>query len=339
MQQLWGKDDVRRGHADTGAWYVRPMAHPHVASSSGTNGASGKSWQSTLRSKRAKGADGTGIAYEVVGSGDKTVVLANGLGGRLYAWSAALDELHREYRFITWDYRGLFDSDSPASKRRLAVVHHVEDARAILDAEGIDRAVFMGWSMGVQVSLDMAASYPERVGGLVLLNGTYGHVLSTGLQPVFTVPWLAKRFHAAFDFLQDHPELAGRLAQLTRVMEWPTTGLLSLTAGRNALQLKPLLARYFDDVFGPSFVNFLRLFQELDAHSVYHLLREIEQPALVVSGLLDPLTPAYQSKEIARRMPDAEYLRIVRSSHFSLMERPEVVVPRMREFLEKRAKF
>ncbi len=42
-------------------------------------------------------------------------------------------------------------------------------------------------------------------------------------------------------------------------------------------------------------LNYLRLFQELNAHSVYHLLPHIEQPTLVVSGLLDVLTPAYQS--------------------------------------------
>ncbi len=296
-------------------------------------------WQSTLRAGRARGVDGTGIAYQVLGRGERTIMLANGLGGRLYAWGAALDALHGDYRLVTWDYRGLFDSDSPASKRRLAVVHHVEDARAILDAERIERAVFMGWSMGVQVSLDMAASYPERVAGLVLLNGTYGHVLSTGLQPLFAVPGLPKRLHALFDFLQDHPELAGRLATFARAMQWPTAGLMALTAGRGALRMRPLLARYFDDVLGDSFVNFLRLFQELDAHSVYHLLREIEHPTLVVSGLLDALTPAYQSGEIARRMPNAEHLRIARSSHFSLMERPEVVVPRVREFLELRAMF
>lgn len=306
----------------------------------GTNGKStSNGFYSTLRAKRARGADGTGIAYEVVGTGPKTVMIANGLGGRLYAWSALLDVLYKDYRFVTWDYRGLFDSDSPESKRRLAVVHHVEDAISILDSEGIDRAVFMGWSMGVQVSLDTAASYPERVGGLVLLNGTYGHVLSTGFQPLFAVPGLPKRLHEIIDFLQDRPELAEKLAKLARVMQWPTAGLMSLTAGRNAFRMKPLLARYFDDVLGKSFVNYLRLFQELDAHSVYHLLREIRQPALVMSGFFDALTPAYQSKEIARRLPNAEYVRILRSSHFSLMERPEIVVPRVKSFLESRAIF
>lgn len=94
-----------------------------------------------------------------------------------------------------------------------------------------------------------------------------------------------------------------------------------------------------DDVLGPSFPNYLRLFQELDAHSTYHLLRHIEAPALVISGLLDILTPAYQSRDIARRMPDAEHVRLVRSSHFSMLERPEVVVPAMKKFLAERARW
>lgn len=40
-------------------------------------------------------------------------------------------------------------------------------------------------------------------------------------------------------------------------------------------------------------INFLRLFQELDAHSVYHLLRDIEHPTLIVSGCWDFLTPGH----------------------------------------------
>ena len=59
----------------------------------GTNGGSVRSlgWQATHREKRLTTADGTGIAYEVLGRGDHTIVLANGLGGRLYAWEPAIE--------------------------------------------------------------------------------------------------------------------------------------------------------------------------------------------------------------------------------------------------------
>lgn len=296
-------------------------------------------WESTHEARRIVAPDGTGIAYEVLGHGPRTIVLSNGLGGRLYAWTPAIEALWKDYRIITWDYRGLFSSDSPKSLRKLAVVHHVEDIMAILDAERVDRAVFVGWSMGVQVSLDLASSFPERVAGLVLINGTYGHVLSTGFQPIVSIPFLPKRLHAILDWLQDHEQIAHKLARTTRALEIPMRLGMHLTAGGRAPELAPLVTRYMDDVLGPSFTNYLRLFQELDAHSTYHLLRHIDAPTLIIAGMLDILTPAYQSEEMARRIPNAEYMRLWRSSHFSMLERPEVVVPAMQRFLDARARF
>ena len=310
-----------------------------AASTNGAAKATADDWRSTHGEKRIVSADGTGIAYEVLGVGERTIVLANGLGGRLYAWTPAIEAFWRTHRLITWDYRGLFASDSPSSKRRLSVGHHADDIRTILDAERVDRAVFSGWSMGVQVSLDFAATYPDRVAGLVLLNGTHGHVLSTGFQPLVSIPFLPKRLHALLDWLQDRPEVAYQLARVSRLAELPTWMFLYLTSGARAREITPLLSRYMDDVLGPSFPNYLRLFQELDAHSTYHLLREIEAPALVISGLLDALTPAYQSREIARRMPNAEHVQLWRSSHFSMIERPDVVIPAMERFLAERVRW
>lgn len=296
-----------------------------------------REYLSTLRKGRAASPDGTAISYEVVGDGDKTIVLANGLGGRLYAWEELLGPLWRDYKLITWDYRGLFESS--CDHRRLAVVHHADDLDSILQAEGVKRAVLVGWSMGVQVSLEYAGNHPDSVAGLVLINGTYGHALSTGFQPFLSVPFLPKRLHAILEFFRKRPELLAYVARGARLSELPTAAAFSLTAGPMVLRHKKLFHQYFEDVLGPSFPNYLRLFQELDAHSAYHLLPDIHAPALVVSGLMDPLTPAYQSEEMARRLPDATHLRLVRAGHFALMERPEIVVPAIERFLASRARW
>lgn len=296
-----------------------------------------KIWAPTLRRKQATSRDGTRISYDVVGEGDKVLLLANGLGGRLYAWEPLLDRYWRDYRIVTWDYRGLFDSYSPLARRKMQLAHHVDDAIAILDSESCSRAVLLGWSMGVQVSLDLAARYPDLVAGLVLLNGTYGHALSTAFQPAFSVPFLPKRLHTLIEFARRHPQIPKMLSTVLGYAELPSALALSVTAGPKALKMRPMLRRYMADMVGPSFNNFLGLFQEIDAHSVYHLLPEIEAHALVISGLLDPLTPASQSREIARRMPHAEHLGIARASHFCLLERPNVVLPAIDKFLKQHA--
>ena len=311
--------------------------HPHDGASRAR--AHEPAWTRTLRRRRATSSDGTGLAYEVVGTGDRVLMFANGLGGRLYSIEPVLTEFWKDYRIITWDYRGLFESDAPSSLRRLAVTHHVDDAWTILRAEKVDRAVLVGWSMGVQVMLDLAASHPDLAAGLVLMNGTYGHVFSTGFQPLFAVPGLPRRLHAIVEYLRARPEAAKAIARVARLSVWPTTLLTLVTAGRRAPSLRPILQRYYADVLGPSFPNYLRLFQELDAHSAYHLLPEIAAPTLVVSGAFDFLTPAYQSRQIAARMPNAERVHLARASHFALHERREEVLSAMKDFLERRAQW
>ena len=78
--------------------------------------------QNTLNTR-----DDLQLYYEIVGDRDRTIVLANGLGGRLYSWAPILRAFKDRYRFITWDYRGLFESGAPDEIRRLSIQDHAED--------------------------------------------------------------------------------------------------------------------------------------------------------------------------------------------------------------------
>jgi 3-oxoadipate enol-lactonase len=278
--------------------------------------------------------DGVRLAYWVVGDGPKTLLLANGLGGRLYAWEPLIRALYPQYRFITWDYRGLFESSTPPRRRMMSIPHHAEDGATILDAVGCDRAVICGWSMGVQVALELATLHPERVAGLILLNGTYGHAFTSGFQPLFPLPFIGRWGHRAIEWLVEHPELTDRLGAVYKSMMTPTLALFWLISQTPIARTRKMLERYRADVFeGENFHNFLRLFQELDGHSTYQHLKDIEAPSLVISGAFDLLTPSYQSREIARRLPDAELMQLKRASHFVLIERPDTVLPAIQRFL------
>lgn len=281
--------------------------------------------------------DGVKLYYEVIGQGDRTVLLANGLGGRLYSWKPLIEALSKQYRFITWDYRGLFGSPCD-TVCRMSVRDHAEDGLEILDAEGVRKAVWVGWSMGVQVALEAASIAQNRFAGLVLLNGTYGHVFSSAMQPGVRLPLLPRYMHEVLEFVRGKPFIAHLLARMSNAGTYATLGLFWLMLGRRAIELRPMLEQYTNDVYKPeNFGNFLRLFQELDAHSAYHHLPRLRLPALVVSGKFDILTPPYQSREIARRLRGAEHLHIRNGSHFVLIERPSKVLPRIERFLRERA--
>lgn len=284
--------------------------------------------------------DGVRIFYEVLGATSPSapvLVLANGLGGRLYAWEPLIERFARTHRILTWDYRGLFRSGTPARTKQLAVVHHAADAVRVLDREGVARATFVGWSMGVQVALEAALEHPGRVRRLVLLNGSYGHIFETGLQPLVRLPLFHRTMHATVERLVRSPSFVAALGRLLR-NDWHVEGVgrvLALVWGNP--RLVDMYRQYLEDVFGESFENYLRLFQALDAHSVYHLLPEVRQPTLVISGLLDWLTPARMSFEIARRIPDAQHLHLTRGSHFAVLEQTPRVVERIARFLEATA--
>ena len=102
-------------------------------------------WGPTHEVHRLEAFDGTGLHVETVGEGDEIVLLANGLGGRLYAYGPLVERFAPTHRMVTWDYRGLFDSDHPPSRRKLAIAHHTEDHMEGVDAILEKRApVFKG---------------------------------------------------------------------------------------------------------------------------------------------------------------------------------------------------
>ena len=102
-----------------------------------------------------------------------TVVLCNGLGTNAYTWPALLDP-DCGVRVVSWNHRGTGGSDRPADPAHVGIDAFVEDALAVMDHFGIDRAVLMGWSMGVNTMFELALHHPERVSGLFAVAGVPG---------------------------------------------------------------------------------------------------------------------------------------------------------------------
>jgi len=246
--------------------------------------------------------------------------------------------------FLTWDYRGLFDSQNEKLIRRLAIANHAEDLHAILQAEKISTIdILVGHSMGVQVSLEFTSLYPEIPQKLVLLNGTYGRVFDSVYQPFFRVPGVHSLNARLIDYLINNPAVLENVCRW--IQRWIHYPMHFYDFFLRSPRLEQLLGKgylyryihnYLSDVYSsvPHLRNWLRLFLELDAHSAYHKLRNINQPTLIVSGLLDVLTPAYQSFEMARLLPHNTHIVCVLASHFALLEQPETVLPEIVQLVE-----
>ena len=251
-----------------------------------------------------------------------------------------------EYQVITWDYRGLFASTGGSEAlptTYFSIRDNAMDGMELLKHLGYDDCYCMfGYSTGVQVALEFAAMYPTCVDCLVLLNGTSKHLISSLLQPLFRLPFLNEHIHQLLHLssklLITPPDVYSTLKSV----------VFTIITTFRYLVLKPIcfltnsnyeffVTHYILEFFSsPTHSrNYLKYPAALDCHSAYHLLPEITQPTLIVSGMLDILTPAYASYEMNKLLPNSELHCETFGTHFVLLEYPDKCGKWIKEFLER----
>lgn len=104
------------------------------------------------------------------GDGDAPVVVAaHGITATHMEWPAVAEALGGDVTLVAPDLRGRGRSNALPGPYGMAA--HADDMAAVLDAVGVERAVVVGHSMGAYVAVVMAARFPARVSGLVLVDG------------------------------------------------------------------------------------------------------------------------------------------------------------------------
>lgn len=114
--------------------------------------------------------DGVAIHYQTAGEGPP-LVLHTGEAGDSRMWMrAGYVEALPGRRLILIDPRGHGLSDRPPELRAHGIREYVQDVLAVLDAEGVERTAFWGYSDGARVGVELAASAPGRVSALVAMG-------------------------------------------------------------------------------------------------------------------------------------------------------------------------
>jgi pimeloyl-ACP methyl ester carboxylesterase/predicted glycosyltransferase len=118
--------------------------------------------------------DGVKVFYEVFGAGEPTVLLLP-TWSIIHSrhWKMQIPYLARHCRVLTFDGRGNGRSDRPTEPEAYAEREFAADALAVMDATQTRRAIVVGFSMGAQRGLLLAANHPERVEAAVFIGGSY----------------------------------------------------------------------------------------------------------------------------------------------------------------------
>lgn len=177
----------------------------------------------------------------------------------------------------------------------------------------------LGWSLGAQVAVEIAAAAPARVSRLVLVGAT----------PKFTqsADWPHAVTTATLDMLA---------TQLCRHPTRTITDFLALqvrgsTAATNTLNRLQKSLRAGGAGTDAALVAALEWLRTTDQRS--HL-SSILQPSLVVAGQYDRIVHPEASKSLAQSLPNALYLEIPRCGHAPFLSHPEHIHALLQEFLQ-----
>jgi 3-oxoadipate enol-lactonase len=254
-------------------------------------------------------ASGVRIAWERRGSGPP-LLLIHGLGYARWGWEPVVDGLAEAHEVVLFDNRGIGDSDAPLgpySARMLA-----EDAVAVLDAAGLERAHVLGTSLGGMVAQQVALDWPERVDRLVLACTTPGSE-SAAPMPEQTVR-----------LIQESPALPREVAMRRGVENALAPGadvaMIDRIMVHRIATAQPLAAWLAQAAAGMSF-------------DAWDRVREIGAPTLVLTGDLDVVVDPRNSALLAEMISGARIEVFPVAGHLFFWEQPERFVELVKEFL------
>ncbi len=200
--------------------------------------------------------------------------------------------------------------------------------------------VLVGHSMGGMTIMAFAERYPEmfdqRVVGVVLMATSGGRLAETkfGLPAIIgrvgapLLPWVNGATRLTGGMLDRGRQAAGDLAWLlTRRYGFgsskPSPALVSYVEQMNARTSTETVARYLRTLY---------------THARYPALAALRHnPALVIVGDQDMITPVIHSEEILRRLPQAEFVKVPDGGHVVMLEHADEVNTVLVDFLDRLA--
>jgi 3-oxoadipate enol-lactonase len=262
--------------------------------------------------------DGTRLHYVTMGRG-LPLVISSGVWCTYTYHHFMTDYFKDRCRLILWDYRGHTRSQVPDDPDSFTMDNFARDLAAVLDAAGEEKAILLGFSMGVMVILEFWRLFPERVLGLIPLNGPYRDSMALFSDS----DWFQRLAAAVSGELAEHPWL---ISWFTPVVTLPINFPLA-----KRIEIHPDLCPrhemdlYFQNVVRndlPSGLRAIRMMIEYDASD---FVRDIKVPALVIGGTDDGWTPVYLMQELHEAIEGSEFMLIEQGTHATPIEQPELI--------------
>ena len=268
-------------------------------------------------------ANGIEIEWDERGSpDDPAILLIMGLGAQMTRWTEAFMAplAARGFRVIRFDNRDvglsskLHDGGIPdLVKLGMAMAtggapdvpyrldDMADDAVALLDAIGVDRAHIVGASMGGMIGQLIAVNYPNRVLSLTSIMSTTGNPMVPGPTPEANAVLMTRPAGTDMDSLVAHTVKSARVVGSPG---YPADE--AMLAARARADLERM-------IYPQGFARQIAaVYADGDRRS---RLARIAVPTLVIHGAADPLVPVEGGRDTAASIPGAKLVEIAGMGH------------------------
>lgn len=253
------------------------------------------------------------LYYRDDGAG-QPVLFIQGLGVDHRGWGPVAAPLSKRFRCVSFDNRDVGRSSQVVAD--YGVLDMAGDALGPLDALGIERADFVGASMGGVIAQEIAIRHPQRVRRLVLIS-TYTSSDPRG-RAIFEGQALLRRTLSREDYCR------ATFWSVYSHQDYRREGfideMIRRTAGNDLWQPQEAYERHVRAVL---------------TGSTEDRLREIAAPTLIISGDEDILTPLRFQTLLAREIPDSRLVIVEGAGHGMIWSHAERVVEHVGSFLSE----
>ncbi|HEY9637475.1 MAG TPA: alpha/beta hydrolase [Coleofasciculaceae cyanobacterium] len=249
------------------------------------------------------------------------MVFIHGWGGSARYWKSTAEALSDTFDCLLYDLRGFGRSRLPEEPLELLyeMEDYAEDLAVLLDTLELSRVYINAHSMGASAATLFLNRYPERVDRAILTcSGVFeyeeksfaafhkfgGYVVKFRPRWFLKIPFASSLFMARF---------------LHRSL--PTT--IS----------RAFLEDFIEADYKAALGTMLTSVSKYAAEVMPQEFAQLKVPTLLVSGEYDKIIPAALGRQAAELSDKIEYYEIPGTAHFPMLEKPEVYLERVREFL------
>jgi class 3 adenylate cyclase len=262
------------------------------------------------------------IAFQVLGSSSADLVWMPSWASHLeMMWDdptvpAFVVKLARFARVVMFDRRGVGLSDPVSLTLMPGVEAWVDDLRAVLDAAGSKSAFVAASDVASFIAILFAAAHPERVQGLILVNGT----ACVRRSPDYPAGLPDRVAEAFMNSIKDD---WGREGAANRELADPSIG--------NHPDVHERVTRYQRATASPgTMLAMTRMLMDTDVRGVLHSIRV---PTLVIHRSEDAYMRVDHGRYLAEHIPDATYIELPGRDHSPEFGDSGAIIARIEEFV------